>query len=357
MDIRTISRQDLVVFLRKLPPTPGSFLQGPWWYDLVQNPKDRVSFLAFFNGRECVGVATTVTREVRKGFAYTYVPRGPLMRERGQLTEALGLLRDYWQGSAFCLRVEPVIAGDTPVGPGRDFADWEDFPKGYRSVAEVQPCASSALDISRSEAELLKGMHQKTRYNLHLAERKDLIFRWGSAEDFQAFWGLLQGTAERGKFRTHAFTHYHELLKTCEPTPFSADKEFELKLGLVEHHGKLLAACLNVASLGVVTYLHGASDRAQPELMAPYMLHWRVIQAAQAAGFKRYDWWGVRTERSGTSSWEGFTRFKMRFGGPQLEYLGTFDYPFKLATYYSYLVGHLVDTAMWRMWHVLRKKT
>jgi lipid II:glycine glycyltransferase (peptidoglycan interpeptide bridge formation enzyme) len=88
-----------------------------------------------------------------------------------------------------------------------------------------------------------------------------------------------------------------------------------------EDHGEVLAAALvNIDhDLGTdtssATYLHGASSRSHRELMSPYLLHWRIIQAAKRRNIRYYDFWGIDEKR-----WPGITWFNTGFGGSHIEY-------------------------------------
>ena len=54
--------------------------------------------------------------------------------------------------------------------------------------------------------------------------------------------------------------------------------------------------------------------------MAPHLLQWHAIKLAKANGQKYYDFHGIDEAR-----WPGVTRFKLGFGGFEVNYPGTFD--------------------------------
>jgi lipid II:glycine glycyltransferase (peptidoglycan interpeptide bridge formation enzyme) len=66
-----------------------------------------------------------------------------------------------------------------------------------------------------------------------------------------------------------------------------------LKLYVAEYENKIIAANLVVFYGETCTYLHGASDDAFRNVMAPYLLQWLQIQDAKKAGCVRYDFGGV----------------------------------------------------------------
>lgn len=203
---------------------------------------------------------------------------------------------------------------------------------GFRkSRKSLQPQKSIVLDITKSEKELLAGMHSKTRYNIRLAEKHNLKFsilnfqfsnhfQNSNFQKFVDFWTILQKTAERDAFHAHTKEYYQKLLETSLTKLFG-----------VEHDGKLIAASIVLFYGDRAYYLHGASDHSFRNLMAPYLLHWETIKYAKSRGFKEYDLWGINETK-----WPGVTRFKRGFGGREIEYVGSYDYVFQPFWYKLY---------------------
>jgi lipid II:glycine glycyltransferase (peptidoglycan interpeptide bridge formation enzyme) len=81
-------------------------------------------------------------------------------------------------------------------------------------------------------------------------------------------------------------------------------------------------------------YLHGGSDEAHRNVMAPYALHWEIMRDARALGYAQYDFGGVDEER-----WPGITRFKKGFAGWVEEFPGMYELPLKKARYGLYRVA------------------
>lgn len=182
----------------------------------------------------------------------------------------------------------------------------------------IQPQRTVALDLSKPEDRLLLAMHEKTRYNIRLAEKKGVmvkkVLRRNTKEDFEIFWNLLQITARRNKFHTHGRKHYELLMETRSP-------HFSNEFFFAEYQGKPIAAALMnfyqpaFGVPGVVTYLHGASANEARSIMAPYALHWHIALEAKQRGFGWYDLWGIDEKK-----WPGLTRFKRGFGGDEIAY-------------------------------------
>jgi lipid II:glycine glycyltransferase (peptidoglycan interpeptide bridge formation enzyme) len=187
-----------------------------------------------------------------------------------------------------------------------------------KSKKEVQPQKTIVLDITRSEDEILAGMHGKTRYNIRVAERHGVKF--SIFQTLEKIWELFQKTAQRDGFSTHTREYYEKLLE-LPPT----------KLFTAEYRGRIIAANTILFYADTAYYLHGASDYKYRKLMAPYLLHWETIKYAKAQGYKKYDFWGIDENK-----WPGVTRFKRGFGGKEIEYIGSFDYVFSEFWYWLY---------------------
>lgn len=190
------------------------------------------------------------------------------------------------------------------------------------SLKALQPQRTSILDIRGTLQEVLAGMYKKTRYNIRVAERKYLDVRISEkgSHDREAFWKMLQETATRDGFRTHPRRYYEELLRTEGAELYFAYKES------VPISVAIIFLYENRAS-----YLHGASDYDYRECMGPYALQWYIIEDLQNRGITEYDLWGIDEKR-----WPGVTRFKKRFGGRTVQYIGSFDYPFQKLWYRVY---------------------
>lgn len=285
----------------------GSFLQS-WEWGTFQESVGRT--VERYRDASDGSLMQAIRMPLPMGKHYWYVPRGPL---GGDAAPAFT--------SGVFVRVESVNA-----------------PSEGKKVASVQPSQTLILDLASSEEELLAGMHEKTRYNIRLAERKGVkVFPASTGDDgFEVFWQLVEETSERAGIKSHDKDYYRKMLKTMDAKIFFA-----------EHDGKVLAAVLMIYFGERVTYLHGASSRTKRELMAPHLLHWHVIKDAKERGLKEYDFWGVAPleEREGKlaikdpkHAWAGITRFKKGFGGAYVEYPGTFDLPLNAFWYTLYRV-------------------
>ncbi|MDP3899668.1 MAG: peptidoglycan bridge formation glycyltransferase FemA/FemB family protein [bacterium] len=212
-----------------------------------------------------------------------------------------------------------------------------------KKVNDVQPAQTIILDLTQSAEKILAQMHPKTRYNIRLSQKKGVAIREADSSDFDAFWELMEKTTERDNFRPHDREYYRKMLQPHPnpplPKPFGGVKirggnereRCKIKLFFAEFEGDVLAAGIFAFCDETVTYVHGASSSENRDVMAPYALHWQIIQMAKVESYKFYDLFGISETK-----WPGVTRFKKGFGGKEVNYPGCFDIVFNKSWYAKY---------------------
>lgn len=321
MVIKEISEQLAIDYLVSQRQSAGLFLQHPWWLQVEKMNGQATVQLGFFEQTKLVGLALGSYRSLFGSYKYLWLPRGPLLAPK-LLPTGLALLAEYFKKEVLFIRFEPL--GDR----------LQDFKPAVK-VSALNPAVSWLTDLTNSEAVILAKMHSKTRYNIRLAEKNNLIFSQVGLAGLEDFWQLLKLTSQRDKFGLHEFKHYANLLVVQSNQILSVDQP-EVKIFEVRQNNKLLAASLILFYKRTATYLHGASDYSYRKLMAPYLLHWRTLQEARQQGCLFYDWWGIALSGPKQSTWQGITRFKTGWDGQTIEYPGTFDYPLSNFGYWFY---------------------
>ena len=303
-------------FLIKTARKNGAeFLQSWTWGEIVRAEGQAIIRLGArddASGSPLRAVATLIKTPLFGGYFYYYTPRGPI----GDNEAAAFLLSEFIKiepQALFC-RFEPEIKAE--------------FNRRIYQTLSLQPAKTLFLDLSQSEEELLARMHQKTRYNIRLAEKKGVIIIEGGSDGISEWERLARLTGERDGFRLHETAHYANLLRAGEG---------KIKLYFARYDGKNVAAALFSYFGSRATYLHGASDNVARALMAPYLLQWSAIRAAKKAGFAYYDFYGIDVRK-----WPGVTRFKQGFGGRVVDYPGTFDLVYRPFIYNLYLLARQI---------------
>jgi lipid II:glycine glycyltransferase (peptidoglycan interpeptide bridge formation enzyme) len=209
--------------------------------------------------------------------------------------------------------------------------------KKFKQSHEIQFQKTLILDLKKSEQELLKQMHQKTRYNIRLAEKKGIEIK-KYKKCFEDFWALLKDTAKKGDFHTHIKEHYKKLLEVSGIELFVAVYPEKSPMAINgTGKNKIIAANIIMFYNKTAIYLHGASDYNHRNLMAPYLLQWHQILEAKNQGCLEYDFWGIDEKK-----WPGVTRFKRGFSGKEIEYSGAYDLVFQPFWYKIYKIARKI---------------
>ena len=181
----------------------------------------------------------------------------------------------------------------------------------------MQPPRTITIDIARSDDEILAAMHPKTRYNIRLGPKKDVVVREAQPIDLPAFNALMQTTGARDGFFVHSAEYYEAAYQLFVPTG-------QAKLLVATYQEQIIAGIFVFAQGDRAWYFYGASGEAERQRMPNYALQWAGLQWAKSLGCKEYDLWGVPDEDEATLEahyldrhddlW-GVYRFKRGFGG------------------------------------------
>jgi len=305
MDIEEVrDRKAWNELLLSQPGQAGIFLQSFEWGEFQKAVGRNV--YRFVNSSQSTvhSFAQVIELSLPMGKKYWFIPRGVMID---------GLEKEAREHGALFVRFEPLHG--TP-------------PHGAVNTKPISPPQTLLVDLTKSEDEILAGMHEKTRYNVRLGLRKGVVVREGT---FGEFWKMMEETAKRDKFHTYPRGYYEKML--------TINGAMRTKLWTV-YAGTIPLAAAIVGYFGdTATYLHGASSHEHRALKGPHALQWQIMQDAKKSGYRVYDVWGVST-RGG--NWAGITRFKMGFGGDVVTYPGTFDLPLSKFWYTVYRLARRV---------------
>ncbi|MBN2860285.1 MAG: peptidoglycan bridge formation glycyltransferase FemA/FemB family protein [Sphaerochaetaceae bacterium] len=164
---------------------------------------------------------------------------------------------------------------------------------------------TSILDLTRSEEELIQGMHSKTRNMIRRAGREGIVVRNGSRDDIPLLYEMLEETLTSRGIRTVDSDFLHKLLSSSD---IDVTMQFACK------NGSPLSGIVNLHCHGTSYYWLGASASGGRIHGSNELLQWEAILLAKAKGNSRYDM--VRFDRD---LLPGISRFKVRFGGDTLK--------------------------------------
>ncbi len=212
------------------------------------------------------------------------------------------------------------------------------------------------IDLTKTEEELLAGMHPKTRYNIRVAQKHEVkVTEDNSEKAFETYLKLTRETTQRQKFYAHT-EKYHRLmwqtLKGERGKGEGESKELTAHLLLASYPPKPyplnpipLVAWIVFVCNGVLYYPYGASSDKHREAMASNLMMWEAIRFGKKMGCRTFDLWGALGPNPDKNDPRyGFHRFKEGYGGKLVEFVGSYDLILKPPLYKLYI---LTDNLRW----------
>src|SRR3990167_6674602 len=182
------------------------------------------------------------------------------------------------------------------------------------------------LDLTKSEEELLKNMHPKTRYNIKVALKHGVeIIQDNSDEAFEEYLKLTSETTRRQKFYAHGQGYHKKMWETLKASRFDPER-LHSHLLLANYKKKTLVAWILFTFKDTLYYPYGASSSEHREVMASNLLMWEAIKFGKRIGLKNFDMWGsLGPNPNPKDPWFGFNRFKEGYGPRLVEFVGSYD--------------------------------
>ena len=263
--------------------------------------RDKMWTLAL-EDKEIHASALLIRQRLPMGKCWLYCPRGPLVDYSNEI--AVGLIFDKIAEiakaeNAVFVRFDPPL----PEAPR--------FPKSHTAHAQYQPQNTLIIDLQPSTESILKQMKSKGRYNIKVAQKHNVKIT--QSKDLKKFHKLLSETTARDNFSGHPIEYYQNMLSTLGSK--------RAKLYLAEYKNQPVAGVISTYFKDTVTYYFGASSSQNRNTMAPYLLHWQVMQDAKKDGYKNYDLFGIAPENQPKHHWAGVSQFKLKFGGKRINYM------------------------------------
>jgi len=201
------------------------------------------------------------------------------------------------------------------------------------------------LDLTKSEEELLKNMHPKTRYNIKLAQKKGVQVEEDSSDQtFEEYLKLTKETTQRQNFYAHS-EKYHQLMWKTLKTQNQDTNKLSAHLFKATYKNEVLVTWIVFVYKDVAYYPYGASSNKYREVMASNLMMWEVIRWAKKMGLKKFDMWGALGPNPDPKDpWFGFHRFKQGYGGTLTEFIGSYDLVLDKKLY---LIYNLLNKLRW----------
>jgi len=278
----------------------------------------------------------TIHRIPHTPWTIGYVPKGPLPTiEMISELKAIGE-----QEKCIFIQLEPNTVAD------------EDQRSKIKALG-LSPAAhplftkyTFVLDLTKSEEELLKNMHPKTRYNIKVAVKHGVkIVQDHSEKAFEKYIRLTEETTSRQGFYAHTEKYHALMWETLKSQKIDADK-LTAHLFLAKYNEEILASWILFIYKDTLYYPYGASSALHRETMASNLMMWEAIKFGKKLGLKKFDMWGALNNENPDKNdpWYGFHRFKEGYGPKHVEFLGSFDLIINPSLYIGY---KLLDKIRW----------
>lgn len=247
-----------------------------------------------------------------------YLPKGP--EPDKNLAEALKKIGKE-QKCAF-IKIEPNVEVT-----GYRLQATENFIKSPKPLFTKY---NFIIDLTKSEEELLKNMHPKTRYNIKVAQKHGVkVEERVDDEAFEIYLKLYFETTKRQGYHGHNEEYHRQIWLTLR-------KADMVRLLIAFYNEEPLTAWMLLNFKDTLYYPYGGSSKSHPEVMANNLVAWEAIKLGKKLKLKKFDMWGADFKH-------GFHKFKAGFGGELVEYIGTYDL---VLNWPVYLVFTLIDKLM-----------
>lgn len=282
--------------------------------------------------------AQVLFQKLPLGTSIGYIPRGPVLSADQNLGGSIwaswleGLDELAGKHNPIFIKLEPDLWEE-------QIPESKNPPEGFTlSPQSIQPARTVVIDLTVDEEEILGKMKSKTRYNIRLAARKDVVVE--QTDRINLFYEMLEKTSRRAEFGIHSRAYYRrafELLHNRQACALFVARYQEIPL-----------ASIMVFQRGDrAWYFYGASSPQHRDRMPTYRIQWEAMRWAKQQGCLTYDLWGVPDEdfevleeqfldRS-DGLW-GVYRFKRGFGGELKRAAGPWDRVYRPLLYQAYQI-------------------
>lgn len=331
MEVKDITEKDKDAF-NNIAPHP---LQSYEWGDFREKTGVKVIRRGFFEKDKLVtGFQLTIHPIPHIPWTIGYLPKGLLpVKEVLRELHAIGK-----KEKCIFIQLEPNISQEAGQEKLKDVMRNSQFaikPSCHPLFTKY----TFVLDITKTEQELLAGMHAKTRYNIKVAQKHDVqTDEDNSDEAFAKYWHLTEETTKRQKFYAHTKT-YHELQwKIFKHTDDTHALTSHLFVG--KYQKEILTTLMLFAYHDTLYYPYGASSNEYRNVMHSTITMWEAILYGKKLGLKKFDLWGALGENPDPQDpWFGFHRFKQGFGPQLIEFIGSYDLVINPVLYKLFVVS------------------
>lgn len=250
-----------------------------------------------------------------------YLPKGPLPdKELSKALEQIGK-----ENNCAFIKVEPDVLATTPL--------FSVYPSFLPSPKPLFTRYNYVLDLTNTEEDILKNMHSKTRYNIRVAQKHNVLVEERTDDKaFEIYLDLYFSTTKRQEYLGHSRQYHKKVWETLKKAGLA-------RLLIATYNKKPVTAWMLLNFKDTLYYPYGGSSIEHREIMANNLVAWEAIRLGKKLKLKKFDMWGALSPNASPNHpWQGFNRFKSGYGGDLVEYLGTYDLVFNDPLYWMFTI-------------------
>lgn len=303
MDLRPITITQKVAYNKLITHV----IQSWEWGQFRESIGIRILRYGLYEGRELKSAFQLTLHKIPFLNKYVgYLPKGP--KPNQALAEALKKIGQ--ENNCLFIKIEPDIE-DSQNQISKDF---------IKSPKPLFTKYNFVLDLTKSEEEILKNMHPKTRYNIRVAQKHGVkVDQRIDDQALEIYLKLYFETTKRQGYHGHNQTYHRKAWQTLKKAGMA-------RILIATYQNKPLTAWMLLNFKDTLYYPYGGSSKTHPEVMANNLVAWEAIKLGKKLQLKKFDMWGaLGPDADSKDPWYGFHKFKMGYGGKLVQYLGSFD--------------------------------
>lgn len=277
------------------------------------------------------GRALMIVRKAKRGW-YLEIPCGPLIdwKDKKLVKEAVKKIAEVAKREK-CgfVRIRPQLLA-TPEN--LKLLESLGFKKSPMHLAAEH---TVMVDLTKSEEEILAGMRRQTRYEVRRADKLGIKVISGNSEElFKEFHAEQVKTAHRQNFIPPS-----EKVLLAEREAFGDN----INIYVAETaEGEKIAYGLILGSGKEADYYEAASTELNRKMPGAYALLWQATRDLKAAGYERFNLWGIAPAGQPNHRYAGVTTFKTGFSDNVVEFVPAHDLVISKIKYVKNLVVETV---------------
>ena len=298
----------------------GHFLQTSLW-GKVKSDWKWFGVICRNDSGEITGTLAVLLRKISKlPYHMMYAPRGPVCGFDDKETFIALIEAAKQEGkkyNAYELKIDKDVPDDNEEYRAIALSQGFRFKGKTINFEDFQcRCVIRILLNGRNEDEVFAAFHSDHRRKIRIAMKNNVEIKIHGSEMAETFYQIMKETCERDGFELRSAAYFAKILDVF------GDKA---RLYMAYYEGQPIAGAISVLWGNKVWYFYGASSNSNRKVMPNYLLQWEMIKWAIETNCKIYDFRGVAGVIDESNPLFGLYRFKHRFDGTYIEFMGEMD--------------------------------